>query len=191
MSSKATVISSTRTHGADTADAMARVLAAADALLDQCQGFIRDLPEQVYQSPSSVLRGGTIGKHVRHVLDHYCSACVGLEASEPIDYDRRERGGTVESEVREALAEIERIRGKLATLAGAAGDAPVELRVMVASDGSEVGLKSSLAREIAFATHHAVHHQAMMRAIASEHGAPVSEDFGKAPSTLDFERRGC
>lgn len=65
--------------------------------------------------------------------------------------------------------------------------APVRVRVMVSGDGAETELVSSLARELAFATHHAVHHQAMMRAIAGEFGVEASSDFGKAPSTINHE----
>jgi hypothetical protein len=51
-----------------------------------------------------------------------------------------------------------------------------------------VELVSTLGRELAFATHHAVHHQAMMKAIAFEFGVEVEECFGKAPATVNAER---
>lgn len=58
---------------------------------------------------------------------------------------------------------------------------------MVAESGLEVDLASTLGRELAFATHHAVHHAAMMKAIASEFGVTAETAFGKAPSTLLYE----
>ncbi len=66
---------------------------------------------------------------------------------------------------------------------------PVRVRVMVGADGSTAELRSTLARELAFAAHHAVHHHAMVRAIAAEFGREMPEDLGKAPSTLHHERR--
>jgi hypothetical protein len=68
-------------------------------------------------------------------------------------------------------------------------DQSVAVQVMT-SPGTEVCLRSTIAREIAFATHHAVHHQAMMRAIAKELQAEcLDASFGVAPSTIDHERR--
>jgi uncharacterized damage-inducible protein DinB len=58
---------------------------------------------------------------------------------------------------------------------------------MVAGDGSCATLSTTIGRELAFATHHGVHHQAMMRAIAGEFGVDVSPTFGKAPSTINHE----
>jgi hypothetical protein len=48
-------------------------------------------------------------------------------------------------------------------------------------------LGSTLARELAFASHHAIHHHAMMKAIAQEHGQAAESGFGVAPSTLNHE----
>jgi len=127
---------------------------------------------------------------VRHVLDHYRAALDGLDSGEPLDYDRRVRGGSVETDRREALREIEALRRGLAAIESRSADEPVRIRVMLAGDGAEAVLDSSLAREIAFATHHGGHQPAMNRAIAQEHGAPVDGDFGKAPSTLHHERCG-
>jgi hypothetical protein len=61
---------------------------------------------------------------------------------------------------------------------------------MLSGDGHEAELESTLGRELVFATHHAIHHHAMMSAIASEFGIKVGPDFGKAPSTINHERCG-
>ena len=58
---------------------------------------------------------------------------------------------------------------------------------MISSSGETEVLATTLGRELAFATHHGVHHVAMMRAIACEHGVLLNEDMGKAPSTLNNE----
>lgn len=165
------------------------VIRAAVALLDQCSAFIRDLPDPVYTAESRTLKGGTIGKHIRHLVDHYEAILVGVEADAVIDYDHREREVPMESRRAAALENVERARRRLAELAGPRLDGPARIRVMLAADGAETELHTTIAREVAFATHHAVHHHAMIKAIAEEHGVSPAPEFGRAPSTLHHERQ--
>ncbi len=167
---------------------------AAVRLLDECAMFIEGVGDEAYTRESRVISGGTIGKHVRHVLDHYAAIFVGMDMGEEIGYDRRERNVPMEADRGAARAAIMEIKSRLSR--GAAEGTgwlsrPVRVRVMVSAEGDEAELGSTAGRELAFATHHAVHHQAMMRAIAAEHGeGGGTGEFGKAPSTLHHERGG-
>lgn len=140
--------------------------------------------------------GSSIGQHVRHALDHFSAALRWLEGGAVIDYDRRARATPVETERASAIEEVESLLGALEGVGGCGGDAVgdvggesggVMVRVMVASDGTMAELPSTLERELAFAAHHAIHHHAMVGAIAREFGLPVAAGFGKAPSTVEHE----
>jgi uncharacterized damage-inducible protein DinB len=166
------------------------VAAAGVALLAQCASFVRLVagrPEG-YASPSSVLPGGTIGKHIRHALDHYRAALDAFDRSTVIDYDHRERNVPMESAPEHALAAIRDLTERLSALGIRDLGQPVRVRVMLSGSGDEAELLSTLGRELAFATHHAVHHHAMMAAMASEFGIHPGPDFGKAPSTICHEQ---
>jgi len=63
----------------------------------------------------------------------------------------------------------------------------VRVRVMLCADGQHAELGSTLGRELAFAAHHAVHHHAMVAAIAAEFGLSAPDGFGRAPSTIHHE----
>lgn len=160
---------------------------AAIALLEQCATFIQSLPETVYTADATTIRGGTIGKHVRHSLDHFAAALAGLSGSDPIDYDHRARNVPMETERATALGAIRSIQAQIASLDGERMSSPVQIRVMLTSGGDDAVLPSTLVRELAFATHHAIHHNAMMKTIAAEFGLEVGDEFGKAPSTINFE----
>lgn len=160
--------------------------AAACHLLGQCRGLVESLSDGAFIAPSPRLGGGTIGQHLRHTLDHYRAI---VSAQGVIDYDRRERDVPMETSRTEALRVIDDTRDRLIALSAKGDASPVMIRVMIASDGAEVQLSSTLGRELAFATHHGVHHQAMMKSIATELGTPVEQAFGRAPSTLHFERK--
>ena len=163
-------------------------LASAAALLEQCQSFISTIGVGAYTTPSPVMFNGTIGQHVRHALDHFSAALTALDGA-TIDYDHRERETAIERDPTAACRAIAEIIGALDGAPSTTPERPVSIRVMISGDGDECELASTFAREIAFATHHAVHHHAMMAAIAHTLSVPVPAGFGKAPSTIDHERR--
>lgn len=171
------------------------VVAAALAILDQCGRFVARVPDQVYAAESRSMPGGTVGKHVRHTLDHFAAALGGIASgtlpAQPIEYDRRARNVPMESVRRDALAAITSLRERAACLTPGCLASRVSVRVMLSGAGDEASLHSTLARELFFATHHAIHHHAMMKTIAAEFGVETEPEFGKAPSTLHAQRPAC
>lgn len=169
-------------------EAGCRAAGAALAAVDACATFLSLLGSERYTRPSPLMHNATIGQHVRHALDHYAAALRGARG-EIIDYDHRERGRAVETDLAAALSELMAIRDGLAGIDAQRSADPVRVRVMVnGSTGEEAELGSTLGREIAFAAHHAVHHHAMISAIAQSMGVRVPEGFAKAPATLHHER---
>lgn len=169
---------------------------AALGMVDQCEALVHLLDDRGYAMDSKVMAGGTVGKHLRHVLDHYAAvlgdegqAEGGLSGAGVIDYDHRARNVPMETQRSAALEALSRIRGQLERVASVPATRAARVRVMVGGDGAEMELDTTLGRELAFATHHAVHHQAMMRAIATEQGVTLPADFGKAPSTVHYEHK--
>lgn len=172
--------------GAHAADPTA---AAAMGVLRQCAEFIGRLPPATYSAPSAAVAGSTIGQHVRHALDHFAAAAGAIDGA-VIAYDHRERDTPIEHDPAAALAKMAALERAMAQVDAAAGAAPVRIRVMLSGAGDEATLASTLARELAFATHHAIHHHAMIATIAREHGAEPPAGFGRAPSTLHHEAPG-
>lgn len=164
---------------------------AAERMLAQCAAVIAGLDDRVYTAPSRLLPGGTVGKHVRHMLDHFAAALAAVDEPEvPIDYDHRRRDVPEETCRRAAGSRIDAVRAVLGRVDARLAARPVQVTIMLAADGACTLLGSTLSREVAFAAHHATHHYAMIGAICREHGVPVPEGFGKAPATLNHERAG-
>lgn len=159
---------------------------AACAILEQCGAFVRLLTSEAYTRPSARMFGSTVGQHVRHALDHFEAACAGLDG-ETIVYDRRERGTAVETSREAALEMIARLTSRLSGVGPSSASRGVRVEVMLSAGGDEATLESTLARELAFAAHHAVHHHAMMASLGSEMGVEAPSGFGKAPATLRHE----
>lgn len=169
------------------ADDLRRVCACADALLEQARSFVEHARER-FATPCAAMMNGTIGAHLRHNLDHFGAAIHAATDPSPIEYDHRARGTPVETDPDAAIAVVDELRERLAALMRRAPrDREVTVKMMLTAGGEEAALRSTLARELAFASHHAVHHHAMMAAIANAHGLPIPQGFGKAPSTLNHE----
>mgnify|MGYP003630098946 FL=1 len=164
-----------------------RVCCAADAILEQCSDYIDRIDGDQFVVESKVVPGGTIGKHIRHMLDHFRCAITTC-CTESIDYDHRCRGGNVESCMESAKAEIATLRSMMSDLSEDQLNEPMTASVMICSDGQTCDLQTTRAREIFFAMHHAIHHNAILKAIGLELGFECPEGFGTAPSTINFEQ---
>jgi len=162
------------------------VAQAADAILSQVVGYIESVSDEQYTQPSEIFPGGTSGKHIRHTLDHFRSSIM-TTSCELIDYDHRQRGVDVETSRAAGLTEIAQLRSALGGLSEDELSVEMKAQVMCSGDGQCAELGTTRAREIFFALHHAIHHNAILKAIASELGITLCEGFGMAPSTINFE----
>ena len=183
------------------ADGCGTVTRQLDACLEQLDELVGRLDAEAYAMPLEGIFGGSIGGHVRHCLDHVrvlvesmerlAHAPVG-EPGEPADYDRRVRGTAVETDPAVARVQLADVRRRLEAGADVPLDRPIELSVMLSSDGLRVPMHSTLGREIGFVFSHTIHHQAMIGGMARHLGIDVPPTFGRAPSTIAHdESRAC
>lgn len=163
------------------------VVDASSQILTQLGALVSSLSDGEYTHESEVVAGGTIGKHVRHALDHFDSA-VRTAPGDVIDYDHRERGTDVETSRASAEREVGSLVADMSRLDEAALSERVTARVMCTCDDTCAELGSTRGREIFFAMHHAIHHNAIIKAIACELGAELDPSFGMAPSTVNHEK---
>ena len=115
-----------------------------------------------------------------------------------IRYDVRERGSLDETDMDAAEKRIQRVSKMLEEVTSTQSYIPVidhriEACFMLSGDDdTEIPIPSNVARELGFACHHAIHHMALVRIIALQTAKLPESDlphsFGKAPSTLNFER---
>ena len=106
------------------------VCLAADAILSQCADYIDRVDDDQFVQESKVVPGGTIGKHIRHTLDHFRCA-ITTDCAEPIDYDHRKRGGSVEADRDAAKTEIATLRSLMGALGVENLNETVTTRVML------------------------------------------------------------
>lgn len=154
------------------------------ALLAQLRGILQTLAPADHARVLPDLHPSSVGQHVRHVLDHY-QALVGATQGY-VDYNQRQRDLPLEADVALAVQAVERLSDALDDLR----DGPVQVRVDACQEEQAAEwVSSSMARELAFADSHAVHHFAVMRFLLQAMGQALPADFGVAASTLAYRLR--
>ena len=175
-------MNATARHAAERTAVLASPVAALRGRLEDLMTLVLTLPVDAYSARSSRV-SGSVGEHVRHVLDHV-SSLVAASSSCALSYDHRTRGTGIETEPSVAVREMMRLDAALERWSERSLDEPVNVVAMMSADGQEVTGWSTFARELAFVMSHTVHHQAIVALLLEQLGVQSpSERFGYAPST--------
>lgn len=158
--------------------------------LQQAIDLIEKLNDDLYTNNDSPYFMSGVGKHIRHLLDFYENFLTGWR--EMIDYDSRRREERLENDRLYCIQKIRQIMQGLNILPAAVVSAKKGL--MVKNDEIADGhtrdpfSHSTVERELQFLKFHVVHHFAIIAMILKFQGFVTPEDFGVAPSTLQFLR---
>lgn len=154
--------------------------------LTQLQKLLATMPSTSYQR---LFGSQSVGKHVRHILEHYHTLLTGVNDSIKeidIDYEQRPRQTTLEENPGAAAKAITVIKGSLMSSADQPMDTLIVIRYPIGDEGRCLPLTSSLGRELAFLSSHTVHHMALIRLLCESMQITLSSDFGVHPSTLRY-----
>jgi len=156
----------------------ARVIGQLVRLLDQ-------MPGALYRQCFGARNQHVIGKHVRHIIDHYSALlAVASGAGGLLDYEDRNRDLTLETDRRAARNYLKETVQALRSLVE--GPCANELDMRHNSAGEHLVVKTSVERELVFLVSHTIHHMAIIGMLAEQAGVEVDADFGVHPSTLRY-----
>lgn len=156
-----------------------------DTLL-QISTLLKDLSDEQFKQELIIFRGGSIGKHVRHIIEFYqCALDLG---NGKVNYDARKRNTELENNRSFAIEEIHNITS---IIEATKEDRSLTLCLDYGLDAAlETEISSTLYRELAYNLEHCVHHMAIIR-MGVESFLPdyeFPEDFGVARSTIRNQR---
>ncbi|MDN3521740.1 DinB family protein [Halomonas ramblicola] len=154
--------------------------------LCQLRDLLAGLSSSAYGRACGTLGRHSIGRHVRHILDHY-ESLLSAEAA-VLDYEHRRRDPGLERSPARAIRRLDAIVVALADLVEGAASAHVRLHYPLGG-GDAQALPTSLGRELAFLTSHTIHHMAILGLLAERLGVALPDDFGVHPSTLRHWQR--
>jgi hypothetical protein len=160
---------------------------AAQAVLQQGCVFLDCMGDEVYARPLPV-DCASIGKHYRHVLDHFLCLREGIRTGK-VNYDQRDRDPQLESSVAASRLVTEDLIDQFGNLSHESLHRECTVTYSVAYGENELdGAPSNVAREIMFCVGHAIHHYAILKLLCSGVGVTLPREFGVAPSTLKHLR---
>lgn len=137
--------------------------------------------EQFTTSPGN--GASPVGKHFRHILDHFTCIIDGMEEG-VINYENRRRGSNLESNRLSAIVEFERVQAWIDSLSPVqSGKAVTVICDVGVGETAIASVPSSIGRELMFATSHATHHYALIKNLVK--GIETEAHFGIAPSTVN------
>ena len=144
------------------------------------------LSDAEYVHPCKALSDGSIGQHVRHIVELFLCLENGYETG-LVNYEKRNRDHSIETNKSIAIRAMQDIFNRL--------DRPnSELRIQAGdyddSDGI-VDIPTNYYREIAYNLEHAIHHMALIRIGINEISSlELPGEFGVAYSTIKY-RQEC
>lgn len=168
---------------------MSHLLACNIEILNTAKDMIRRLPADKYNHVERPYFESCLGKHIRHILDHYLCFIRDIETG-TIDYEQRQRDTQTETNKDYALGVINDIcdflnRAQRQQLSDSL------LSVWLCNDVAlpeGEATKSSVRRELQFLHGHTVHHYALIATMLRFYGIETDRTLGVAPSTLIHEQ---
>ena len=150
--------------------------------------LLESLPASLYRQSFGQRKQHVIGKHVRHIIDHYSALLSATDTPGALlDYESRDRNLSLETDRRAGAHQLsETLRTLRCRFSAKHSD---ELVMLHTSDEQEQVATTSVARELVFLASHTIHHMAIIGMLAEQAGVKVSADFGVHPSTLRYLQR--
>jgi hypothetical protein len=157
-------------------------------ILTLAKNYLTTASSSQYKEVVAPLFVSSAGAHMRHILDHYVAIMIGLDVG-IVDYDKRHRGGLIESDVNTALKLISKIESFLLSLTDSQLTQSIMLSTEISVEKKLVEIvNTTVARELIFAGSHAIHHFAMIDQISKAQNLATPKQFGIAPATATFLR---
>ncbi|MEO9887318.1 MAG: DinB family protein [Balneola sp.] len=156
--------------------------------LEQGVSLLSSITDDQYAFNNGRYFKSGIGRHFRHIIEHYTSLINGY--TDRVNYDARERELKLETTRNFAISTIRTIIDSIEIFESSPELIDKQIEVM-SNEGIEVEdspwSTSTVRRELQFLISHTVHHYALIALILKTMDVSLPDNFGIAPSTLKHE----
>lgn len=175
-----------RVAGLEDQGSQSLLIAGCINCIKQCDQILSIVSQENYIDGST--SSSSIGAHIRHILDRFHCFLGGL-ADASIDYDARKRDPQIEQNLEAATFALTSVARRIEQLRGSpCGNALICVQESVLPSSPAVEISSTVERELMGLITHSIHHLAIIALLAKSFGHRMDSDFGKAPSTIAYER---
>ena len=156
--------------------------------LEQGVSLLVSITDEQYSFNNGRYFKSGIGRHFRHIIEHYLSLINGY--TDKVNYDERERDLRLETDRKFTISTLRTIIDSIEIFENNSDLIEKQIEVMsnecIGIDNSPWSI-STVRRELQFLVSHTVHHYALIALILKTVDVSVPEEFGIAPSTLKHE----
>lgn len=164
------------------------IISGSIEIIEQGELFLQTVTADSYQKTLTPYFSSSAGEHMRHILDHFISLMNGYQ-QQLVDYDHRNRKSNIESDHQLALQQLRSIKQWILTLQESQLNKAFNIKTEVSiSEKKSAHIPSTLARELAFVTSHAVHHFSIIAIAMQMQDLTLDKNFGIAPATASYLR---
>ena len=135
-------------------------------------------------APAATPAYRSIGRHLRHCVDHFVCLLTGLDTG-IVDYDARDRDARLEQDPSFFLKALASVVRRLEAIDPTTIHRRLTLRQESAPD-SRSQMDTNVERELVFLSGHTIHHLAIMKLLAEGHGVELPEELFMAFSTANY-----
>ena len=161
---------------------------ATTEALQQVQQLIDACDRTQYNQPCIHSESG-IGRHVRHILDHFLALQAGLTEN-LIDYNRRHRDTNIENDPEIASQLVNNLLQWFTHSEHALADRNIQVESEISiSQEQNMSFESTINRELCYLINHTIHHVAYAKLVAKNLGVSLDSTIGIAPSTATYLRQ--
>ncbi|WP_428224936.1 DinB family protein [Flavobacterium sp.] len=151
--------------------------------LKELKDVISQITDVEFTTPIPALSQATIGEHCRHIIELY-QALLHSYTTDVLNYDNRARNVSIQTQKITAIDAMEQILEAIEK-----NDKKIMLEHLIS--GVPTVMETTYFREVLYNLEHCIHHQALIKVALIQLGTiTVSENFGVAPSTLEY-RNAC
>lgn len=145
---------------------------------------LQQLDDFSYKHPFPMLSNATIGEHTRHIIEMY-ELLVNSYESGIVNYDKRARNKTIETNRTFAIEQIENL---LTTI-----EKPNKsLVIQQGTTKITLEIATNYERELLYNLEHSIHHQALIKvALLQLQSVEIPENFGVAQATIVYRESQC
>ena len=156
------------------------------ASLDQIQIILKAIHQKQIESSKEYYINAGIGRHVRHIIDHYIALKKGLESGEA-DYNQRSRNSVLETNLDSANKKIQQLIDWVNHLDESNSQLIVYSEIDC-DDSINQKFSSNKDRELLYLINHTIHHAAYIKLLLQQFPIKLPDYIGIAPSTATHLR---
>lgn len=155
------------------------IIVRAREQLNGLTGLLKRLSEDEYAFVANMPHAPTIGRHIRHIIEHYQQLLVGARTG-VFSYEDRQRDLVLEMKPRLAIQVIKTIEEQFFCI-----DIALDQPLLLHTDCDKI--KTNFARELDYLFNHTIHHLAMVNVILASLGNCLQDESDVHPATLRFK----